>query len=336
MICYACSRVIASAWFNLKELPEEVVPLLKKAEHAVFNADKISSEELQRLKQQFKVLNDRVMADNEEAILGTDNYLKYLLDSGRADSLKNLNALSALVVEGNITTLITCAVTQLASSKELQRQLRESLNEVNLGNAKTLEEFSHELKKCEFLNNIYLEALRFFAPAPPVVRYCSKTTNIGGVTIPARSFVFVPFRRILHDATLWNNPEVFDPSRPQHTKMKANVYPFNPFSMGQRVCPASFGFAEAMFKVALISLFKDNELSLTSHDAIEAIPVTAKEPRLQQEYYATLDKVDEDQNKPYIPAYYARRSAIRVPVAKATPQEPVYEADNEFESSLYM
>lgn len=291
-ICFACTQVIASAWFNCKNIPEDIVPLLKKAEHYVFNRDKVSDRDFQRLKDQFRLLNDTYMKENEEAILSKDNYLKHMLQTRGVSHLKDLNGLFALVVEGNITTVLTCAVLQIATNKELQAQLKEelkTLGDVDISSSQGYE----KVKRLKLLNNIYLESLRLFSPAPPLVRYASQQGKIADKKISARSYLFMPLRRVMYDPKKWDNPYQFDPTRHEHSTTRVNFYPLTPFSTGPRVCPASFGFAEALFKTALVSLFREKNLLLTSHDSIERIPVNAKEPRLRQEYFGKLTKASE-------------------------------------------
>ncbi|MBI2790687.1 MAG: cytochrome P450 [Gammaproteobacteria bacterium] len=291
-ICFACTQVIASAWFNCKNIPEEIVPLLKKAERYVFNRDKVSDSKFKELKDEFRLLNDTYMKKNEEAILSKDNYLKHMLRTRGVSHLKDLNGLFALVVEGNITTVLTCAVLQIASNKQLQAQLKEELQTLEGINISSAEGYE-KVKRLKILNNIYLESLRLFSPAPPLVRYASKQGKIADKKISARSYLFMPLRRVMYDPKKWDHPYEFDPTRHERSATRVNFYPLTPFSTGPRVCPASFGFAEALFKIALVSIFKGMILSLTSHDSIELIPVNAKEPRLRQEYFGKLTKASD-------------------------------------------
>ncbi len=303
-ICLACTQVIATAWLHCKDIPEELIPLLKKAEHAVFNRDKVSNSDFEKLKRDFQALNDAYMDANEPKILSEDSYLKHMLETGKAKHLKELNGLFALVVEGNITTVLTCAILELASNKELQSQLREELKSVDLKDLDSINGFA-KIKSLKQLHNIYIESLRTFAPAPPLVRYASKAGRIGDKEISARSYLFMPLRSIMHDHKKWENPEHFNPQRHENTPHKINFYPLTPFSTGPRVCPASFGFTEALFKTALVILFKNNELSLTSHASVEQIPVKTKEPRLKQSYFGKLEKNEPSARAIPVTPYHA-------------------------------
>ncbi|HRE33262.1 MAG TPA: hypothetical protein PLD88_14900, partial [Candidatus Berkiella sp.] len=120
IVCYACTQIIAKAWFNLDEVPEELIPLLKTAEYYVFNRDKVSDQDFENLRLQIKTLNDRVIHEQEENIRKGESYLVHLQQSRAKEKLADLNALAALVVEGNITTVITGALLQLATNQDLQ------------------------------------------------------------------------------------------------------------------------------------------------------------------------------------------------------------------------
>lgn len=300
-ICLLCTQVIAQGWFNLKDVPEELVPLLKTAEYYVFNREKVTDADFEHLRAQIKALNDRVLTEQSANISEDDSYIGFLKTHRKKAHAIDLNALAGLVVEGNITTIITGAVLQLASNANLQNELREAL--VKLPKSSSSPHLDYEAIKNEpLLHRIYLETLRFYSPSPPLARYASKAGTINGVHIPARSYLFIPLRRIMHDPKQWTNPEIFDPSRHQGTGLHLNVYPLVPFSVGPRACPASFGFAEAMFKIALVQIFRENELTLTSDDSVEQIPVAVKEPRFKKTYKGELRRISLEDKSEFGPS----------------------------------
>ncbi|MCS5711270.1 cytochrome P450 [Candidatus Berkiella aquae] len=289
IICYACTQIIAKAWYNLDEVPEELIPLLKTAEYYVFNRDKVSDQDFENLRQQIKDLNDRVISEQEENIRKGESYLTYLQEARGKKRLADLNALAGLVVEGNITTVVTGALLQIATNQELQNRLREEIKSINFDIGSP--EGYQKLKELPLLHQVYLETLRYYSPSPPMARYASKAGTINGVHIPARSYLFIPLRRVMHDPKQWSHPEIFDPSRHEAGSRRLNEFPLTPFSTGPRVCPASFGFAEAMFKIAIAKIIMNNELTLTSHADIETIPVETKEPRFKQTYFVKLNNL---------------------------------------------
>lgn len=308
MLCFITTQVIADAWFNIKEIREELIPLLKKAEYYVFNRDKVSNADFEKLCTQIKTLNDEVLTKQEAEITCGPSYLTYLKEDRKKPSLKDLNALAALVVEGNITTVLTGAVLQLANNKKLQDQLRAELNSIKDIDLHSNEGYA-EIKRLPLLNQIYLESLRYYSPAPPIVRQASQAGEINGVYIPPRSILFILLRRVMHDPKLWTHPELFDPSRFAAGDQSLNQYPLTPFSSGSRKCPASYGFAEAMFKITLVNLFKDHELKLNPNpklpEGVETIPVVTKEPRFKETYFGEYRKITpevsvSDENSPML------------------------------------
>jgi len=332
-VCYGCTQVIATAWFNCKNIPEEIVPLLKKAEYYVFNRDKVTDADFQKLRGQLKALNDKYMKDHAAEILGTDNYLKHMYTARKSKNLEDLNGLLGLVVEGNITTVLTCAILQIATQPELQKALREELKGFDMNVLSSPEGYA-KVRELKLLNNIYLEALRYFSPAPPLVRYASKTGKMGDKDIPARSYIFMPLRQIMHDPKKWGSPQVFDPARHEQSQVRVNNYPLTPFSTGPRVCPASFGFAEALFKIALLSIFKDQELRLTSHNQLEKIPVKTKEPRLKKDYFGELKSSFElkDDGEAIVHAYSNHQVTTELTAQQM--QVPVYLTEEKKKTGL--
>lgn len=277
MVRIACINILAKTWLNLVAPPPKAFySLIKKAEHLIFNYDSVDPAEFCHLKKQIKDLNDAYVEKHEKDILSSPGYLKYLLSRGKVRHLKDLNGLAGLVVEGNITTVLTGAILEIARNKALQTNLHDEL--LSLG------------CKSPLLHHIWLEALRFYAPAAPVVRYASKAAKIAGVNISKGSFIFLPTRRIMHDPREWQNPHLFDPMRHINGNIRINTYPLVPFSTGKRVCPASFGYAETIFKEALICLFRENSISLFTKTEVETIPVNAKQARFKKDYFGTCQR----------------------------------------------
>lgn len=283
-------QIIAAAWFNIDTIPEELIPLLKKAEYYVFNRHKVSNADFEKLREQIEALNQVELKKQEAKITSGPSYLTYLKEDRSMDSLAKLNAFAALLVEGNITTVLMGAVLQLATNINLQERLRKEINAIAHIDLRSKEGY-YAIKELPLLNQIYLESLRYYSPAAPIGRKSSRAGEVNGLYIPPRSYLFIPLRRIMHDPKLWTHPEQFDPSRFASGNLAVGQYPLKPYSDGLRKCPASYGFAEAAFKITLVNLFKDHELKLTSHAAIEHIPVATKEARFKQQYKGNYREV---------------------------------------------
>ncbi len=66
-----------------------------------------------------------------------------------------------------------------------------------------------------------------------------------------------------------------------------------------------------MFKIALVQIFRENELILTSHDSVEQIPVAIKEPRFKQTYFGQLRRLSQDNDKGFGPSRTLQYDAVK-------------------------
>lgn len=315
-ISFCSIQAIGKAVFGCHEIPESVTPLLNKAEHDVFNRDQVSDTDFNDRIKKLKEISDPYTEQHGETILSSPNYIRYLYEKQKEKEkqeeemgnkpkkpveLKDINPLFGLLVEGNITSIVTGAVLKIASSPEIQSKLTHELKSLKEEDLSV--EGYEKLKKLKYLHNIYLECLRYFSPSPPITRYASKHGKIGDIAISPRSYIFILLRPMMFDPKHWTEPEKFLPERHETTKNKLGQYPFVPFSTYPRICPASLGFIEAHFKMVIAKLFMNKELILTSHQEIETIPVITKEPRLHQKYHGVLREISESPNAPLTPSY---------------------------------
>ncbi|OQV14575.1 Cytochrome P450 2U1 [Hypsibius exemplaris] len=79
----------------------------------------------------------------------------------------------------------------------------------------------------------------------------STETILLGYRIPANSIVFPNFKSVNEDATLWNDPQTFDPTRflDRNGKVHEPIH-FMPFSIGKRAC-----VGESLARMELFLLF---------------------------------------------------------------------------------
>jgi len=283
-ISYACMRIIATTFLGINKIPSanKLQPLIKKAQQYLLDTENVPVKEIDIVIAKLKKLNDKTIAKNEKSLLENESYLQHMIELKKAEKFSDISALGILLVEGNITSLLTSTIVHIASDKALQNKIRTELKELRSKNL--------EFKKSQYLNKVYEESIRCFAPVSPLVRYASKASCINGIAIPARSFIFLPTRRMLHDPTVWKNPKKFDISHQDNPLYKPTSLAF---SNGPRACPASFGFTYNVFMTALECFFLDNELTLTGHQVLEEIALDAKDPCLNQTYYADIQKVEE-------------------------------------------
>lgn len=283
-IDFVCAQIISKSLYNASELPkDEMINLIHQGEHAVFNRAQIGEAEFQEIRNAFKSVSDIATARNRESILDKShpNYLQNIANRNPDKKLEDHNAFSALIVAGNLSALLTGLMIQLGSRPDLMRRLKAELQDFDFQ--------LHDLKEKPFLHSLYLEGLRFFAPAGPMPRETSVDTQIGDKLVPAGSILLVPTRAILHDPKHWKDPHVFNPDRQELKKFTLGEYPFIPFSEKRRGCPAGHEFVEAVVMSAFIAL-KDYDLHLHPNQTIEVIPPRVKEARFATHYFATLQK----------------------------------------------
>jgi cytochrome P450 len=101
-----------------------------------------------------------------------------------------------------------------------------------------------------FCRQVIQEAMRLFPPAPGIWRSVKEAMEIGGMQIPARTWIHIPVFALHRNVGLWDNPNAFDPDRFAADQVKTRSrYTFLPFGGGPRVC---IGAGFAMIEAAII------------------------------------------------------------------------------------
>lgn len=98
--------------------------------------------------------------------------------------------------------------------------------------------YENVMYRMPVLDQIYKETLRMYPPFPVFsTRECEITYEKNGLTIPAGSSVMIPIKELHYDVDIWDEPELFNPSRfaPENAR---NIPPFayQPFLEGSRNC----------------------------------------------------------------------------------------------------
>jgi cytochrome P450 len=107
-----------------------------------------------------------------------------------------------------------------------------------------------DLKNLDYLHNVIKETLRLYPPGPYSARKANADLDVEGFLIPKDTVLFFPIWTVHHNASYWQNPDVFDPDRftsGAHYNKKA----YMPFGLGVRNCTSS-NIASPM--IALITL----------------------------------------------------------------------------------
>jgi cytochrome P450 len=134
----------------------------------------------------------------------------------------------------------------IARDDTWQTRIREEVI-ANVGS----EPIRHEhLDRLPLTRQVVKEGMRLYPPAPVMSRISTKAVKLGDRWVdPGTNFV-IPIYAIHRHKKLWDNPDLFDPSRfsPEREKAHARAQ-FMPFGFGPRLC---IGMAFAMMEAQAI------------------------------------------------------------------------------------
>uniref|UniRef100_A0AAY5ECY1 aromatase n=1 Tax=Electrophorus electricus TaxID=8005 RepID=A0AAY5ECY1_ELEEL len=122
---------------------------------------------------------------------------------------------------------------------------------------KCREEIQQDLSKIPYTTMCIKESLRLYPPVPGFGRKLTKPmTFFDGRTVPEGSLIGISVYGVHRNATVWENPHVFDPLRflPENTA-KRSPHAFVPFSAGPRNCIGQ-NFAMNEMKVVVAMTLK--------------------------------------------------------------------------------
>ncbi|WP_454782609.1 cytochrome P450 [Legionella sp. WA2022007384] len=180
----------------------------------------------------------------------------------------------------NLTDAIVLCLEQMASDPSLLEMLRDEIDGAHL----TFGELDIKaLKSLPILDAFYKESVRFDAPIA-VPRYTQNGYSSESMNIPPNTMIIFDLHALAKGEQYWTHPDEFDPKRflqpKQHLKEgiesdnKNNhtlgQFPFVPFSVGQRNCPA-FAVTEVLFKAAVAKFVADYELSFVKNEDNDSI-----------------------------------------------------------------
>ncbi|CAN9513814.1 unnamed protein product [Ophioblennius macclurei] len=162
--------------------------------------------------------------------------------------------------EGHDTTAsgLSFIIYCLACHPEHQKLCREEINEVMAGK-KSME--WEDLNKIPYTTMCIKESLRLYPPVPGMARKTTKPmTFFDGRSVPEGVSVGISVFGIHRNATVWENPDVFDPLRflPENVS-KRSPHAFVPFSAGPRNCIGQ-NFAMNEMKVVIAQTLRRYQL----------------------------------------------------------------------------
>ncbi|CAJ1951867.1 unnamed protein product [Sphenostylis stenocarpa] len=135
------------------------------------------------------------------------------------------------------STTVEWAMSQLLRHPSAMKRLQHELETV-VGMNRHVEET--DLEKLPFLNMVVKETLRLHPVAPLLLpRECREDVTIDGYFIKKKSRVIVNAWAIGRDPKVWDNAEIFDPTRfhNNNVDIRGNDFRVIPFGSGRRGCP---------------------------------------------------------------------------------------------------
>ncbi|XP_046385888.1 cytochrome P450 9e2-like isoform X2 [Ischnura elegans] len=208
------------------------------------------------------------------------------------DEMDDITAAAlAFVSDGTVTTatLLSFTIFELAHHDEIQKRVRMEVEEVLKRHKGVL---TYEaLQEMTYLDMVMHETMRFYPPAPFMVRSCSKpyrlpnpyrNSDYGGLVLKEGFPVVVPMYGIHMDNAFYPNAKEFDPNRFSKEEINAReTFTYYPYGGGPRIC-VGFRLGLLMAKSAIATLIPHFELS--PHEKTQR-PITF-DPR----YFITVSK----------------------------------------------
>ncbi|WP_262690559.1 cytochrome P450 [Kordiimonas aestuarii] len=189
-----------------------------------------------------------------------------------AESSVNLSGLSeaelkdnlfALLYAGQETTALALSWTLwiLGQDQDLQDKVRAEIGSVPKDALMRRE----GLNRLDLLTCVLKESMRLLPPALATIRTNTEAVIVAGTDLPPNTVLVVPFYALHRSTTLWQEPDVFRPSRfnaqspePRHPMA------FIPFSSGRHICIAA---KNSMFEMVAILATIIREKRFITHDA---------------------------------------------------------------------
>nr|QWK52304.1 cytochrome P450 81D4-1 [Isatis tinctoria] len=155
-----------------------------------------------------------------------------------------------LIIAGTDTVYITLewALSNLLNHQETLKKARTEIDD-KIGLDRLVDE--PDIVNLPYLQNIILETLRLYPPAPLLLPHLSsEDCQVGGYDMPRGTMLLMNVWAMHRDPVLWEEPERFKPER---FDKEGEAQKLMPFGLGRRSCPGA-GLAHRLVGLALASL----------------------------------------------------------------------------------
>jgi cytochrome P450 len=201
-------------------------------------------------------------------------------DTGRTmTDGETIDNLMTFITAGHETTALGLAWTfdLLSRHPQIAKTVVEEIATVSNGKPITAE----HIPRLAYTRQVFSEAMRLYPPAPIITRTALNDFKLGEFLIPAGTAMFVPIYAVHRHASIWPQPEVFDPERfSQEAAKERHRFAYMPFGAGPRVCIGS-GFALMEAVTILAVLLQKVRLSNTTNEPPEPMMKVTLRPKRQ-------------------------------------------------------
>lgn len=177
--------------------------------------------------------------------------------------------LLTFITAGHETTALGLAWTfdLLSRNPACEEKMLVEIDNVTAGQPLTPE----HIAQLVYTKQVFSEAMRLYPPAPIITRTALRDFQLGDFLIPEGTVLFVPIYAVHHHASIWPDPQTFDPDRFLPDAVKArHRYAYMPFGAGPRVCIGNaFAVMEAVAILAVIL----QRMRLVSVDQKPPLPI---------------------------------------------------------------
>jgi len=210
--------------------------------------------------------------------------LQMLLDAtyeGTDDSMSERQLLDELVTifaAGHETSsnALTWTMYLLDQHPEVVAKMKEEINSVTPNKLPGYD----ELKNMPYLQNVIDESMRMYPPAWLTGRSTYGPDEFGGVQINKDDLIIVCIYSLHHDASIYDDPETFNPDRfaDGMGKKWTKEFAYFPFGGGPRKC-IGFMFATLEIRLILVALLQRFNFKIIPNQKIEMEAMITMQPK---------------------------------------------------------